>query len=84
MADIDEGYTGSAKDLHLYYIEKRRSEEDDIEYYKDMNDEQLIHQYHYFSFLVLFSLINLKLQMFFVIGHTPQILINVIMTSSFC
>ena len=50
MADIDEGYTGSAKDLHLYYIEKRRSEEDDIEYYKDMNDEQLIHQYHYFFF----------------------------------
>ena len=31
-AKIDEDYSGSAKDLHLHYIEKRRSEEDDIEY----------------------------------------------------
>ena len=45
MSDVDEGYQGSAKDLHLYYIEKRRSEENEIEIYKNMNDEQLIHQY---------------------------------------
>ena len=24
MQDIDEGYKGVAKDLHLYYIDKRR------------------------------------------------------------
>ena len=35
MSDVDEGYQGSAKDLHLYYIEKRRSEENEIEIYKN-------------------------------------------------
>ena len=50
MDDIDANYEGPAKDLHLYYIKKRREQENEIEYYKDMNDEQLIHQYHYFFF----------------------------------
>jgi phenylpropionate dioxygenase-like ring-hydroxylating dioxygenase large terminal subunit len=50
MQDIDDSYKGVAKDLHLYYINKRRAEEDVVTYYKNMNDEQLVHQYHYFFF----------------------------------
>ena len=44
-------YDGSAKDFHLMEIEYRRSIENDTYLpFKNMNDEQLVHQYHYTFF----------------------------------
>jgi phenylpropionate dioxygenase-like ring-hydroxylating dioxygenase large terminal subunit len=44
-------FQGSAKDIHLEAIRLRREVEDDSYLpYKDMNDEQLVHQYHYTFF----------------------------------
>ena len=50
MMSVNEGYKGSAKDLHLSNIEMKRSQEEDYPIYKQMNDEQLVHQYHYHFF----------------------------------
>lgn len=45
------GYSGSAKDVHLQEIQRCRAAEDDTYLpYKQMNDEQLVHQYHYTFF----------------------------------
>ena len=45
------GYDTSAKDVHLMEIQRRRAMEDDTYLpFKDMNDEQLVHQYHYTFF----------------------------------
>ncbi len=44
-------HTALAKDVHLREIEHRRSIEDETYLpFKDMNDEQLVHQYHYTFF----------------------------------
>jgi phenylpropionate dioxygenase-like ring-hydroxylating dioxygenase large terminal subunit len=44
-------YAGSAKDVHLVEIQYRRSIEDETYLpFKQMNDEQLVHQYHYTFF----------------------------------
>jgi len=44
-------YQGSAKDIHLEEIRLRRLEEDESYLpFKQMNDEQLVHQYHYTFF----------------------------------
>lgn len=41
----------SAKDIHLHEIEYRRSIQDETSLpYKNLNDEQLVHQYHYSFF----------------------------------
>ncbi len=46
-----EGYSGSAKDIHLEIVRQRREMEDDTYLpFKRMNDEQLVHQYHYTFF----------------------------------
>ncbi len=43
--------TGSAKDVHLQEIQRRRSIENETYLpFKHMNDEQLVHQYHYTFF----------------------------------
>lgn len=45
------GYSGAAKDVHLEEIRRRRSMEDSSYLpYRQMNDEQLVHQYHYTFF----------------------------------
>ena len=45
------GYAGAAKDVHLAEIARRRSIEDETYLpFKQMNDEQLVHQYHYSFF----------------------------------
>lgn len=47
----DSEYNGSAKDIHLQEIAHRRaSEEESYLPFKNMNDEQLVHQYHYTFF----------------------------------
>ncbi|MGI9327627.1 MAG: aromatic ring-hydroxylating oxygenase subunit alpha [Pseudomonadales bacterium] len=44
-------YTGAAKDVHLEEIQRRRAIEDETYLpFKQMNDEQLVHQYHYSFF----------------------------------
>ncbi|MDH3643050.1 MAG: aromatic ring-hydroxylating dioxygenase subunit alpha [Gammaproteobacteria bacterium] len=44
-------YDGAAKDVHLREIQHRRSiEEETFLPFKNMNDEQLVHQYHYTFF----------------------------------
>ena len=44
-------YSSVAKDIHLEEIERRRAMEDDTYLpFKNMNDEQLVHQYHYSLF----------------------------------
>lgn len=44
-------YSGAAKDVHLEEIRRRRSIEDETYLpFKQMNDEQLVHQYHYSFF----------------------------------
>ena len=44
-------YHGAAKDVHLKLLEIRRARENDTHLaYKRMNDEQLVHQYHYTFF----------------------------------
>lgn len=44
-------YSGPAKDVHLDEIRRRRAIEDDTYLpFKQMNDEQLVHQYHYSFF----------------------------------
>ncbi len=44
-------YAGAAKDVHLMEIQHRRSIEDETHLpFKQMNDEQLVHQYHYTFF----------------------------------
>lgn len=50
--DIEaESYTGSAKDIHLEVVKHKRAIQDDtFQPYKKMNDEQLVHQYHYTFF----------------------------------
>ena len=50
MMSLHDAYKGSAKDLHLSNIEIKRAQEDDQPIYKNMNDEQLVHQYHYYFF----------------------------------
>lgn len=50
-ASATQGYSGAAKDVHLEEIRRRRAIEDDTYLpFKDMNDEQLVHQYHYSFF----------------------------------
>ena len=45
------GYTGAAKDVHLEEIRKRREVENESYLpFQQMNDEQLVHQYHYSFF----------------------------------
>jgi phenylpropionate dioxygenase-like ring-hydroxylating dioxygenase large terminal subunit len=47
----ESGYTVPAKDVHLEEIQRRREIENDTYLpYKNMNDEQLVHQYHYTFF----------------------------------
>lgn len=47
----DQAYTGAAKDIHLAEISRRRAMQDDTYLpYQQMNDEQLVHQYHYSFF----------------------------------
>ena len=44
-------YSGAAKDVHLQEILRRRAMENDTYLpFKEMNDEQLVHQYHYTFF----------------------------------
>jgi len=46
-----KSYKGSAKDVHLEEIRRRRAIENDTYLpFKQMNDEQLVHQYHYSFF----------------------------------
>ncbi|QXQ07613.1 aromatic ring-hydroxylating dioxygenase subunit alpha [Sphingosinicellaceae bacterium] len=46
-----EDYTGSAKDVHLDIVARKRAMQDDTHLpYKRLNDEQLAHQYHYTFF----------------------------------
>lgn len=46
-----DGKPIDAKDMHMYEIEYRRSIEDETHLpFKEMNDEQLVHQYHYSFF----------------------------------
>jgi phenylpropionate dioxygenase-like ring-hydroxylating dioxygenase large terminal subunit len=46
-----DAYTVPAKDVHLEEIRRRRAMEDDTYLpFKNMNDEQLVHQYHYTFF----------------------------------
>lgn len=48
---VPQDYAGSAKDIHLEVIKKKRAMQDDTHLpYKQMNDEQLVHQYHYTFF----------------------------------
>lgn len=51
MLGMPEGYRESAKDVHLAIIAHKRSIQDDTYLpYKQLNDEQLAHQYHYTFF----------------------------------
>ena len=51
LGENAESYQGSAKDLHLEYVRlSRESEGDSYLPLKQMNDEQLVHQYHYTFF----------------------------------
>jgi len=46
-----KGYSGAAKDVHLEEIRRRRAIEDETYLpFEQMNDEQLVHQYHYSFF----------------------------------
>jgi phenylpropionate dioxygenase-like ring-hydroxylating dioxygenase large terminal subunit len=48
---VTEDYQGSAKDVHLSIIRKKRAMQDTTYLpYKKLNDEQLAHQYHYTFF----------------------------------
>lgn len=51
MLGLPEGYVGSAKDVHLAIVAHKRAIQNDTHLpYRDMNDEQLVHQYHYTFF----------------------------------
>ena len=51
MQQIGEGHECDAKDVHLAEIARRRATENETYLpFKDMNDEQLVHQYHYTFF----------------------------------
>lgn len=48
---VPADYSGSAKDVHLEIIARKRAMQDDTHLpYRRMNDEQLAHQYHYTFF----------------------------------
>lgn len=48
---VPADYAGSAKDVHLDLVRRKRAMQDDTYLpYKRMNDEQLAHQYHYTFF----------------------------------
>jgi phenylpropionate dioxygenase-like ring-hydroxylating dioxygenase large terminal subunit len=48
---VDPSYRGSAKDVHLDIIAKKRAMQDGTYLpYRRLNDEQLVHQYHYTFF----------------------------------
>ncbi|GGC40551.1 (2Fe-2S)-binding protein [Novosphingobium marinum] len=51
MLGAPEGYDGAAKDVHLTMVAHKRSLEGKTHIpYEQMNDEQLVHQYHYTFF----------------------------------
>ncbi|MDH7637341.1 aromatic ring-hydroxylating oxygenase subunit alpha [Sphingomonas oryzagri] len=51
MLGLPEDYAGSAKDAHLDVVARKRAMQDDTYLpYRRMNDEQLVHQYHYTFF----------------------------------
>ena len=51
LGERGASYQGSAKDIHLEEIRLRRQQEDSTYLpFKKMNDEQLVHQYHYTFF----------------------------------
>jgi phenylpropionate dioxygenase-like ring-hydroxylating dioxygenase large terminal subunit len=52
VTDLDgKEYQGAAKDLHLEIVRRKRAIENDTHLpYRHMNDEQLVHQYHYTFF----------------------------------
>jgi phenylpropionate dioxygenase-like ring-hydroxylating dioxygenase large terminal subunit len=48
---VPAGYKGKLKDIHLEIIKRKREQQDHTYLpYKRMNDEQLVHQYHYTFF----------------------------------
>lgn len=48
---VPADYRGSAKDVHLDIIKRKRAMQDETHLpYKHLNDEQLVHQYHYTFF----------------------------------
>lgn len=48
---VPEDYSGSLRDIHLEIIKSKRAVQDSTHLpYKRMNDEQLVHQYHYTFF----------------------------------
>jgi phenylpropionate dioxygenase-like ring-hydroxylating dioxygenase large terminal subunit len=48
---VPTAYTGALKDIHLEIIKRKRAMQDSTHLpYKKMNDEQLVHQYHYTFF----------------------------------
>lgn len=52
LAGVDpETYRGPAKDVHLEVLRRKRAIQDKTHHpYRQMNDEQLVHQYHYTFF----------------------------------
>jgi len=49
--EVPADYQGSAKDVHLEIVKQKRAIQDETYLpYKNMNDEQLVHQYHYSFF----------------------------------
>lgn len=51
MLGLAEDHVGSAKDAHLDVVARKRAMQDDTYLpYRKMNDEQLVHQYHYTFF----------------------------------
>jgi phenylpropionate dioxygenase-like ring-hydroxylating dioxygenase large terminal subunit len=51
VGGVPKGYQGKLKDIHLEIIKRKRAQQDSSYLpYKRMNDEQLVHQYHYTFF----------------------------------
>ena len=49
--DLPDGYEGTPRDAHLAVVEAKRAVQDETYLpYRKMNDEQLVHQYHYTFF----------------------------------
>jgi len=51
VGGVPAQYSGKLKDIHLEIVKRKRAMQDNTYFpYKNMNDEQLVHQYHYTFF----------------------------------